>query len=174
MGAWQIPTSSFEVACGVHEILQQTTVYRLIRRKERGVILEKLAGLHGSDKARYIERLGDVAKIRDETRGTALKERPAFRSPRRHLHGAVNFDVIRRDKYEQRNKSLVPSKALTLTLLVRGEMCGLAKVGSRAPVHTQDATKIQFAPCLPQVVRIRKQLPPFLNLAIFREKPGAR
>lgn len=174
VGARQIPAGSFEVACGVHKIFQQTTIHRFVWGKERGVILEKLAGLHGSDKPRDLERLGDVSEIGDQACEITLKEPSTFRLLRGHLYGAVNFDVVRSNKYEQRNESLVPSKTLAVTLLVRSEMCSFTKVDGGAAVHTQDATEIQFGPCLSEVVRIRNQLPLFLDLAIFREKPGAR
>jgi len=158
----------------VHKIFQQTTIHRLIRREERGVILKKLAGLHGSDKTRDLECLGDVAEIGDQTGEITVKKTSTFRPSRGHLYGAVNFDVVRRNKYQQWNEPLVPSEAVAVTLLVRGEMCGFAKVDGGAAVHTQDAAKIQFGPCLSEVVRIRNQLLVFLDLAIIRKKPGAR
>ena len=66
----------------MHKIFQQTTIHRLIRREERGVILKKLAGLHGSDKTRDLECLGDVAEIGDQTGEITVKKTSTFRPSR--------------------------------------------------------------------------------------------
>lgn len=169
MGAREIPSGLFlQLARSVHEVFQQTQVYRFVRREKLGMVVEKLTGLDGPYKTGFFEGLGQVAEIRYETgkTGNTSGEEPfhcwLFL---RHLHSAVHLDLIRRDKDEQWNETLIPHQAVALALLFLCKACALAKVNSRTTVHAQHTAQPHLPPCLPQVMSIWKQLRPLLDLA---------
>ena len=68
MSAGQTPVILLgQPARGVHEILQEAAVHRLVWREEFGVILEKLTRFDGAYQACRFKHLGDVTEIGDQT-----------------------------------------------------------------------------------------------------------
>jgi hypothetical protein len=99
------------------------------------MVLEELTGLDGTHETGYLQRLRDVAEVWNQTGSSALEE-PLLRCfPLRHFDGAVDLYLVRSEKDKERNQSLVPHKAVALSLLVVCKAGSLTKVNDRAAVH---------------------------------------
>jgi hypothetical protein len=86
----------------------------------------------------------------------------------------MDLHLIWSEKDQKGNQPLVPYKAVVAPLHLSGEINAGTKVNRGAAVHTQDTTYLKVVPGLPQIVGIRKQCRMFLDVSLFREKPGTR
>src|ERR1022692_2541383 len=138
VSARQRPASSLQPSSGMHEILNQAAINRLMRREELGVVLKELARFNGTYQARRFQGVRNPAEVGDKAREIGCKEVIAWRISLGLFDGAVNLYAVRSEKEQKRDQALIPHVTMALSLLLCREPGARTKIDGRSTIHAQN------------------------------------